>query len=356
VFSDLIRIPAEWNAHSCCWMAWAVHREWGSSFNDVKRELREIILTVAEYEPVKLLTPRREMAGALAQCFGSNVEIIPAPVDDIWMRDIAPIFAFRRNEIVAIDWNFNGWGSTPQRRSRPGDRLAEFMATDLGISIVHAPFVAEGGAIATDGEGTIVTTKSCLLNSNRNPRFGRSATTQMLEIEKGFSKLGGRKVIWLEGDANEAITSGHVDGYVVFAESGLVLVEAAHHRHGHFRKRMRDISTLQQTTCANGRPISLKLVQPPRSRFLSSASQFVASSYLNIYVTNRAVITGAFGDPERDEAAKTTLKEAFPSRDIRMLRIDHIAAGGGGIRCLTQPEPVGGIIEPRPPRDLSCPQ
>src|SRR5438477_9052661 len=90
-----IRIPAEWEPHRCCWMAWAVHREWGAHADQVKRELHEIISTIAQYEPIKLLTPPDQIADVQSREFGGNVEIVPAPVDDIWMRDIAPTFAFR---------------------------------------------------------------------------------------------------------------------------------------------------------------------------------------------------------------------------------------------------------------------
>ena len=139
---DQIRIPAEWEPHSCCWMAWAVHPEWGRCVDEVKRELREIIATVAEYEPVRLLTPPDQMMDAHHQSFGHNVEILTAPVDDIWMRDIAPTFALRGDETVAIDWNFNGWGSTSQRRSRPGDRLAGRLAASIGVPTVSASLVS----------------------------------------------------------------------------------------------------------------------------------------------------------------------------------------------------------------------
>ena len=88
-----IRIPAAWEAHSYCWMAWAVHPEWGDYVEPVKRELREIIVTISEFEPVRVLVPPDQIRDAQGQSFGPNVEIIEAPVDDIWMRDIAPTFA-----------------------------------------------------------------------------------------------------------------------------------------------------------------------------------------------------------------------------------------------------------------------
>ena len=92
-----IRIPAEWEPHACCWMAWAVHREWGKATCKVKRELSEVVQTIAQYEPVRLLAPSgsaaREARREFSAC--SNVTVIDAPIDDIWMRDIAPTFALR---------------------------------------------------------------------------------------------------------------------------------------------------------------------------------------------------------------------------------------------------------------------
>ena len=131
-----IRIPAEWEPHACCWMAWAVHREWGKAVQKIKRELSDVVQTIAQYEPVRLLTPRRaarEAGREFACC--PNLTIIETPVDDIWMRDIAPTFAVRENgrEIVAIDWNFNGWGATEGRPPRPGDRLAKSSASIFAV-------------------------------------------------------------------------------------------------------------------------------------------------------------------------------------------------------------------------------
>ena len=125
-----IRIPADWEPHGFCWMAWAVHEEWGRAVNKVKRELSEVVQTIARYDPVRVLASRdhslREARREFSGC--SNITVIEAPVDDIWMRDIGPTFAWRGNgrdqEVVAIDWNFNGWGGIKCRLSRAGDHIA----------------------------------------------------------------------------------------------------------------------------------------------------------------------------------------------------------------------------------------
>jgi agmatine deiminase len=329
----VIELCADWQVHSCCFLAWAVHPEWGKNAQNVKRELRDVITTIAEYELVRLLVSPGQIDEASQQAFGQNVEIVAAPVDDIWMRDIAPTLGRRGDEIVAIDWNFNGWGSTRSRKARPGDKLAKKFA--FGDAKVNAPFVAEGGAFVTDGKGTIITTRSCLLNGNRN----KGATA--IDIEAGLRSLGVGQVIWLEGDETEPITSGHVDGYVMFAETGEVLVEG---ESGVDQvadaARARDIETLRSSTDADGNALNVRLVAPPRSRFWFGKSALFAPAYLNAYVANGAVITAKFGDDARDELARSALETAFPGRQVRMIDINHIAAGGGGVRCLTQPVPL----------------
>ena len=93
--SDDIRLPADHEPHACTIMAWAVHQEWGAERTTVERELEEVIRAIADYEAVKLLTPPDLVPAARARRLGPGVEVIPAPVDDIWMRDIAPVFAKR---------------------------------------------------------------------------------------------------------------------------------------------------------------------------------------------------------------------------------------------------------------------
>ena len=340
--NQTIRIPAEWEPHACCWMAWAVHREWGKSTNKVKRELSQIIQTIAQYEPVRLLAPRghdfREAMREFSSC--PNVAVIEAPVDDIWMRDIAPTFALRQRgekcDVVAIDWNFNGWGGTCDRPPRVGDRLAKSAASIFAVPKISVPFVAEGGALVTDGRGTMITTRSCLLNPNRN-RVRRGLDRQRM-IDTEFVKLGIRRVIWLEGDPCEPITSGHTDGSVLPAPNGTVLVETFDDKAiDPPMWREHDITLLENAQDADGHKLKVVRVLAPHRRYWKTPSETFAPRYLNAYIANRAVIGACFGDVERDEAARGVLAEAFPKRDIVMLRIDAIANGGGGVHCLTQP-------------------
>jgi len=304
-----IRIPADWEPHSCCWMAWAVHQEWGRAVNKVKHELSEVIQTIARYEPVRVLASRgHAVCEARQEFYGcSNVTVVDAPVDDIWMRDIAPTFALRGSaegqEVVAIDWNFNGWGGTKDRPPRPGDQIASMARSIFGVPRISVPYVAEGGALVTDGQGTLITTRSCLLNPNRNPvRRGRD---RQKTIEKGLAKLGVRKVIWLEGDPCEPLTSGHADGYVLYAPSGVVLVEACDDKAvDPPMYRSHDISILTNEMNAAGRELKVKRIHMPRQQYWGGDCETFAPCYLNVYLANGAVIGARFGDPRHDEAAQ----------------------------------------------------
>jgi agmatine deiminase len=307
-------------------MAWAVHSEWGRDAARIKRELGAVVRTIARYEPVHLLAPPgrcfREARRRFSSC--ANVTVIKALVDDIWMRDIAPTFAWRGNgdcrELVAIDWNFNGWGGTSERPPRRGDRLAK--APIWGVPRIKASFVAEGGAFIADGAGTLITTRSCLLNPNRNPV--RRGEHRQHDIGKELARLGIRRVIWLDGDPCEPITSGHVDGYVMFAPGGVVLAENIAAKQPLWRDH--DIDVLCRGRDAGGRKLKVRRI--------------VGQGYLNAYVANGAVITNRFGNRKCDAAAKAALGCAFPKREIIMMRIDCLFQGGGGIHCLTQSMPA----------------
>jgi agmatine deiminase len=337
-----IRIPAEWEPHACCLMSWALRPYWGKSAKKVKRELNEVIQTIARYEPVRVLAPKgamsREAHSEFKGC--SNIEVIEAPLADIWMRDIAPTFAIRKSrnkrEIVAIDWNFNGWGgaSRADRGKRPP---ADIIAEIAGVDCMRTNFTAEGGALIFNGQGTAITTRSCLLNPNRNPVA--PGLDRQRVIEEDLLRVGIRHVHWLEGDPSEPVTSGHIDGYVLLSPVGEILIEHVDDPDQDGPMWRGHDAELLGSVPKGSRRHMIARVAAPRYKYLRKKSELFAPSYLNAYVANGAVIGAKFGDSERDRAARVALERAFPKREVVQLEIDHIAEGGGGIHCLTQPMP-----------------
>lgn len=322
-------------------MAWALKPYWRPSINKVKRELSEVVQTIARFEPVKVLAPRgvqlREARREFAGC--TDIEVIEAPVDDIWMRDIGPTFAIRTagkwKEVVALDWNFNGWGGR-YKVIRGEGRAADIVAAAAGVDCIRAKFRAEGGALVFDGRGTAITTRSCLLNPNRNPFV--SDIDRQRWIEDDLRRFGIDRVVWLEGDPSEPITGGHVDGYVLLCPGGKALVEYISDSDVEGPMwRDHDIVLLASTKTIRQHKFRIEKVAAPHVRYWKKKSEFFAPAYLNAYVANGAVIAARFGDSVRDQAAKIALERAFPERVVVQLEINHIAEGGGGIHCLTQP-------------------
>lgn len=208
-------MPDEGDPHKRTWMAFgASERIWGRRLlPQVRRDLATIATTIARFEPVAMLVRAEEMDMARDLIGTSNVELIAAPIDDLWIRDTGPVFVKGADGWGGVDFNFNGWGGKQEHR-RDGE-VAEFVAGRAGVQAVHTDLVLEGGGIEVDGQGTAIITESCVLNDNRN----RGRSKQDVEAELG-RVLGVRKVIWLPGIAGHDITDGHTDFYARFASPG----------------------------------------------------------------------------------------------------------------------------------------
>ena len=154
-----------------------------------------------------------------------QVEIRPLPCDNVWMRDTAPIFVVDqgRKEVRGVDWTFNGWGFRLLLEHENDAKVAGAVCEMLGCKKYSSDLVCEGGALAYDGEGTVITTESVLLGKNRNG--GKKTKDEIQQIL--LSNLGAEKVIWLPrglyGD-DETETNGHIDNLVAFVAPAVVVL------------------------------------------------------------------------------------------------------------------------------------
>lgn len=328
-------MPDEGEAHLRTWMAFgASQKVWGKKLlPEVQRNLASIALAIARFEPVTMLVRPADMATA-QRLMGSKVDLVACPLDDLWMRDMGPVFVnTAAGGRAAVDFNFNGWG---EKQDFAADaKVAAFVAQRAGVPRLQTELVLEGGGIEVDGQGTAIITESCVLNDNRNPGVSKGECEQELK-----RLLGLEKIIWLPGIKGKDITDGHTDFYARFARPGVVVA-------GHdpdpqsfdHAVTKRHLALLRAATDAQGRKLALVVLEAPAQSRPRFASDDFAAGYINFYVCNGAVIAPEFGDPKADAAAKRELQSVFPGREIVQLNIDGIAAGGGGIHCTTQQEP-----------------
>nr|WP_042183431.1 agmatine deiminase family protein [Kibdelosporangium sp. MJ126-NF4] len=329
-------MPEEGQPHKRTWMAFgASEKIWGASLvPQVRRNLATIATAIARFEPVSMLVRPGEVDAARA-LVGPNVELVPAEFDDLWMRDTGPVFVKGNGVKAGVDFNFNGWGGK-QEHARDA-KVARFVTDRAGAESAGTELVLEGGGLEVDGEGTAIITESCVLNGNRNRDWKKAD----VEAELG-RLLGIRKVIWLPGVAGRDITDGHTDFYARFAGPGVVVagLENDPDSYDHEITR-RHLEILRAATDVHGRRLRVETLEAPTELRAKNAGEDFAAGYINFYVCNGAVIAPQFGDPKTDPATKATLTRLFPGREIVQIEIDAIAAGGGGIHCTTQQEPVG---------------
>ncbi|WP_067848746.1 agmatine deiminase family protein [Nocardia lijiangensis] len=329
-------MPEEGSSHARTWMAFgAGARIWGRDLlPEVQRNLVTIATTIARFEPVSMLVRPAEIGLARSLIGAADVELIPAELDDLWMRDIGPVFVQGGGRTAGVDFNFNGWGE--KQEYRRDAEVARFVTSRAGVETLRTDLVLEGGGIEVDGEGTAIITESCVLNDNRNPGWKKRDVEEELA-----ALLGIEKVIWLPGIAGADITDGHTDFYARFAGPGVVVAGLDNDPESFdYDVTRRHLDILHSATDVHGRPLRVEVLEGPSTVREAFADDDFAAGYINFYVCNGAVIAAEFGDPETDPAARATLERLFPGREVVQIGIDGLAAGGGGIHCTTQQQPA----------------
>ncbi|MFJ3921972.1 agmatine/peptidylarginine deiminase [Streptomyces sp. NPDC090022] len=329
-------VPADEVPHLRTWMAWPSSRGiWGSDLAGIQQDIALIARTVARYEPVVMCAADESAAAtARARC-GPGVTVLSTiPVDDLWMRDTAPVF--RRDGAGGIDalgLDFNGWGR--KQTHRKDADVARRLAAREQLRFTTADLVGEGGAVETDGDGTLMATESSLVDKNRNPGMSRSRIEERL-----LAAYGADKMIWAPGIRGQDITDDHIDVTSRFVRPGVVMVQVppADRTDVWARDARRQLAILSAATDARGRRLTVLRVDGPDT--VRSDNPDFVDSYLNFHLVNGAVITAQFGDRAKDAGAKQALAAAFPGREVVQLDVDRLMAGGGGVHCSTMQQPA----------------
>lgn len=326
-------MPAEWEAHERCWMAWPCRSDfWGDSFEAAQRTTADVANAIAAFEPVTMLSTPGSVPIARRLC-SKNVTILAVPLDDSWTRDFGPNFVLNSNGgLAASIFHFNAWGQKHEpwgKDAAIGHRIAEY----LGIPTFTSTIYMEGGGINVDGEGTVLATEQNVLHPNRNPGLRQGEATEIL-----CAALGTEKVLWLPGDPDDTETDGHIDGIACFIEPGKVLIEICPAEGtARYDNMQANLEAISDQVDACGRSIEVEIIEEAYEA--ERQSEIFASSYINFYIANGAIVMPSFGI-DRDQDARDKLASLFPDREIVQVNIADVAVGGGGIHCITQQQPT----------------
>ena len=343
------RFPAEWEPHAATWIGWPHHRpDWPDKFEPIPWVYAEIVRVLHRHEPVAILCHGEEVrADAICALEAHNVDLRRVRLhlvatDRVWLRDSGPTGVVHPDGNVEwVSWRFNAWAKYENYAS--DELVARAVARLSGLPLTEAVrpdgggrLVLEGGAIETNGAGTLLVTEECLLSTvqERNPGLDRAG------YERVFAEyLGIRRTIWLGEGCVGDDTHGHIDDIARFVAPNTVVL--AYEADPADANHERSADNLRRLELA-GRELDdgLQIVTLPFPSPVIMNGERLPASYANFYIADGVVIVPTFNDV-RDRIALNTLAELFPSRDVVGIHAVDLVWGLGTLHCLTQQQPAG---------------
>lgn len=337
------RLPAEWEPQRAVMLTWP-HSEgdWADLIDAVEPVFFAIAQVVARRQDLLVNCACETQAAHIrARLVEAGVDqgrlFLPVNAsNDTWARDHGPITVLHGAKPTLLDFRFNGWGN-----KYPADLDDALNGKLAGAGVwgdcafESLPLVLEGGSLDSDGRGTLLTTKSCLLNPSRNPGLDAAALEAQLH-----ALLGTERILWLEHGCLEGDdTDGHIDMLARFSESGILLYQGCDEPgYGCYASLEAMADELRALRDAGGRPYTLRALPWPKPKF-NTAGERLPASYANFLVINDAVLMPAYRDPA-DALAADMLREAFPGREVETIDCLPVIQQFGSLHCLTMQLPA----------------
>ncbi|MDR0713465.1 MAG: agmatine deiminase family protein [Bacteroidales bacterium] len=337
-FEDGFYFPAEWMRHEATWLTYPYNESsFPGKLPSVYPAYLRFIAEIAAAEKVRINVPagfREQLEEQLREegISDSRTELFDCENDDVWCRDHGPAFVIhpRTAQKAIVDWEFNAWGG--KYPCKKDNRIAGAIARRLSLPAYRPNIVMEGGSVEFNGEGSLLTTRSCLLNPNRNPHLSQGKIEQYLHQYYGVSQ-----VLWLEEGIAGDDTDGHVDNLTRFIAPDTVATVVEHNKKSpNYRQLQHNLQLLKKMRLLNGR--QLNIIELPMPDPVIYQQQRLPASYANFYFTNDALIVPVFRR-RQDEKALQILETCIPHRRVTGIDSTDLIWGGGSFHCLSQQEP-----------------
>ncbi|MCB1592802.1 MAG: agmatine deiminase family protein [Alphaproteobacteria bacterium] len=325
-----IHIPAEWERQEAVYTAWPSHDDddrWpGERLAQARAEVAQMVRALSKGQKVFVLACGDESLADARSQVGDAAEIVSTLFGDTWLRDTGPVFGFdATGQLTALRFSLNGWGG--KFIYEHDDIVGDFIANHAGAAARQFDFILEGGAVEHDGAGTILTTRQCVLNSNRNPGWTQQDAEEALRVSYGATR-----VIWLGDGLLNDHTDGHVDNLARFVAPGTVLCQSAY-------KADDPNKTVYDEIAKALEDAGLKVVRMPSPGLVhDEGGAIVPASHMNFVIGNDAVVLPVYGTGS-ENIASCVLRSLFPTRTIVPVSSHTLLTGGGSFHCITQQIP-----------------
>ncbi len=338
---NTIRLPAEWEEQDGVLLAWPHEAtDWKPYLTQAQETFAAIVAHATHHARVVLVTTTPDEARRFlrhTQAIQDRILFAPLVTNDTWARDFGPITVYENRHPVLLDFQFNGWGG---KFRADLDNVVSLGLKDYGIfganHLRHIHLILEGGAIESDGHGSILTTRSCLANPNRNPHLTGG------DVEHALRQfLGADRILWLEnGYLAGDDTDGHVDMLARFApHDTLVYAACDNPENEHYHALAAMEAELRALRTADGNPYRLLALPWPDPRRAPDGHRLPAS-YANYLVLNGCVLAPTYNDP-RDKTALAVLAQAYPGRRVIGIDCSSLILQHGSLHCVTMQLPKG---------------
>lgn len=339
--------PAEWHPQVATWLSWP-HTEASWTHDRLERMMPayiDFIKAIAADQPVCInahnelviqqAKMRLLMAGADMDPGGEpRITLLPFPTNDSWCRDHGPAFLINpeRKERLIVNWGYNAWGGKYPPFDKD-DLIPTAIAHYRKLDYVTPGIIMEGGSVEFNGAGTVLTSRACLLNKNRNPQLNQAQIEQYL-----CDYYGMQQVLWVEDGIVGDDTDGHIDDTVRFVSEDTVLAAIEYNKKDANYVPLQEIHhELRQMRLPTGK--QLTIVELPMPDPVESDGLRLPASYANFLITNGSVIVPTFRC-DKDQTALDLIGQCYPGRKIVGIDATEIVWGLGSFHCLSQQEPA----------------
>jgi agmatine/peptidylarginine deiminase len=334
----MIRFPAEWEKQSAVLIAWP-HKtgDFANRLESIEKTYAFIAKTISQQQKLIIVCHNDSHQLHIKSLLISdhNIVYIQAAVNDIWVRDTVFLTVESDSEPQLLNFRFNGWGNKYVHHE--DNALNHKLLTHSpfkGVSHQDIDLILEGGSVESDGVDTILTTRQCLLNPNRNKGLTKLDIEQQLLL-----LLGAKRVLWLDqenlaGDDTDA----HIDTLARFCSATTIAYTScddSNDRHYHSLKRMEDQLKAFRTREKN--PYELVALPMPKPIF-DEEGQRLPANYANFLIINNAIMVPSYDDP-MDAVAMERLAACFPDHKIISTPCRPLVYQYGSLHCMTMQFP-----------------
>jgi agmatine deiminase len=340
--SNSFKMLPEWAEQQAVMLAWPHEStDWQPWLAAIQRDYVALSVAIASEVTPMILCQDAAHQQQITQQLGGRCQHAPrfviAPYNDTWCRDYGPVTLAAASKVELLDFQFNGWGD--KYDASLDNKINQQIWGEWKAPLRTIHYELEGGSIETDGQGTLLTTAHCLLDSNRNQDFTKPQVEKFV-----LEQLGLDRVLWItEGALLGDDTDSHIDNLVRFCAPDRIAYATCSRRDDvHFepmQKMKAQVAALRQP---NGEPYQLQPLEIPTAQF-DEAGKRLPASYANFLIVNNAVIVPVFDCPQ-DAAALAGLQQCFPLKKIISIPGGNLIKQYGGPHCATMQLPVGTLL------------